>query len=74
MVRTIADAYHTLTPDEQTRCAIMANNYGEAGAIDYFGGEYGLPNAISGHNNYWIWGPRNADGSVVIHLGGSETG
>jgi 4-amino-4-deoxy-L-arabinose transferase-like glycosyltransferase len=74
MVATIAEAYHTLTPAEQAKCAIMANNYGEAGAIDFFGGQYGLPKAISGHNNYWLWGPRSADDSVVIHLGGSESG
>jgi hypothetical protein len=74
MVATIADAYHTLTPGEKTKCVIMVNNYGEAGAIDFFGRPYGLPKAISGHNNYWLWGPRNADGSVVIRLGGSETG
>ena len=29
------------------------------------------PKAISGHNNYWLWGPRGATGEVVIRLGGS---
>jgi len=31
-----------------------------------------LPPAISGHNNYWIWGPRGHDGSVVIEIGGTR--
>jgi len=71
MVRRVAAAYDTLTPEEKARCAIIGNNYGEAGAIDFFGPQYGLPKAISGHNNYWLWGPRDADGSIVIRLGGT---
>ncbi len=71
MVRAVAAAYETLTPEERQKCAIMANNYGEAGAIDFYGPKYGLPRAISGHNNYWLWGPRGATGEVVIRLGGS---
>ena len=72
MAAVVADAYHTLTPEEKTKCAIVVGNYGEAGAIDFFGRKYNLPKAISGHNNYWLWGPRNATGEVVIRLGGSK--
>ena len=36
----------------------FGNNYGEAAAIDVFGRRLGLPPAISGHNNYYIWGPQ----------------
>ena len=72
MVAAVADAYTTLTPEEKSRCAIIVNNYGEAGAIDFFGWRYHLPKAISGHNNYWLWGPGNATGEVVIRLGGSR--
>jgi len=52
--------------------SIFANNYGEAGAIDVFRQKYNLPPAISGHNNYWLWGPGNKDVEVVIHLGGQN--
>ncbi|HOD65526.1 MAG TPA: glycosyltransferase family 39 protein [candidate division Zixibacteria bacterium] len=72
MTAAVAEAYARLTPEEQSKCVILCNNYGEAGAIDYFGGEYHLPRAISGHNNYWLWGCQNSDGEVVIRLGGSE--
>jgi len=71
MVAAVAAAYHTLTLEEKAECAIVGNNYGEAGAIDFFGWKYGLPKAICGHNNYWLWGPRGASGKVVIRLGGS---
>jgi hypothetical protein len=71
MAAVVAAAYDTLAPAERAQCAILARNYGEAGAIDFFGPKYGLPGAISGHNNYWLWGPRGATGEVVIRLGGS---
>jgi hypothetical protein len=71
MTAAVADAYNSLMPEEKTKCAIIGNNYGEAGAIDFFGRQYNLPKAISGHNNYWLWGCRGATGEVVIRLGGS---
>ena len=40
----------------------------------FFGPRYGLPKAISNHQNYWLWGPHNYDGSTVIVLGGDGTG
>ncbi len=68
-VATIAGVYHGLSPAEQAKCALITWNYGEAGAIDYFGAAYGLPKAISGSNNYHLWGPRNYTGEVVISVG-----
>ena len=73
MVEAVARVYHSLTPEEQKRTAIFANNYGQAGAIDFFGPQYGLPKAISGHQNYFLWGPRNYTGEIVIVLGDEES-
>jgi hypothetical protein len=72
MVAAVARVYKSLSPDEQRRTAIYCNNYGQAGAIDFFGPQYGLPKAISGHQNYFLWGPRNYTGEIVIIVGGSE--
>jgi hypothetical protein len=69
MVRRVASSYHSLSPEEQSRTAIFASNYGEAGAVDFFGSRYGLPKAISTHQNYFLWGPRNYDGEIVIRIG-----
>ena len=74
MVREVARIYNTLPPDERARTAIFANSYGQAGAIDYFGPKYGLPKAISNHQTYWYWGPRNYTGDIVIVLGSSGRG
>jgi hypothetical protein len=69
-VAAVARAFQKLSPEEQAKCAIVADNYGRAGAIDFFGNKYGLPKAISRHNNYWLWGTRGYTGEVVIVLGG----
>ena len=68
-VQAMARAAQSLPAHEQSRMALLAYNYGEAGAIDYFGKGYGLRKAISGHNQYGAWGPRGASGDVVIAIG-----
>jgi hypothetical protein len=69
-VAAVAAAYQRLTPEEKARCAVFADNYGRCGALDYYGRHYGLPKSIGKHNNYWIWGPREYTGDLVLILGG----
>jgi hypothetical protein len=69
MAQAVARVYHALTPEERAKTAIFTNNYGEAAAIDFFGAKYGLPKAICGHQNYFLWGPRNYTGEIVIRVG-----
>jgi hypothetical protein len=66
----VAAVYHGLSPEDQTRAAILVAHYGQAAAIDVYGKADGLPPALSGHNQYWLWGPRGYDGSLIIHVGG----
>ena len=72
IVETLASVYNTLSPEEQAVAGFFTGNYGEAGAIDLLGGRHGLPVAVSGHNNYWFWGPRGHSGEVMIGIGGSR--
>jgi hypothetical protein len=74
MTQKVAAYYSTLSPEEQRKTAIFANNYGDGGAIDFFGPKYGLPKSIGNHQNYWIWGPREYTGESLIVVGeGDET-
>jgi hypothetical protein len=73
MTADVTKVYQTLTPEEQTECVIFVRNYGEAGAIDFFGKQYGLPNATCAHNNYWLWGPGQRTGRIAIIFGSSRT-
>jgi hypothetical protein len=72
LVATLAGIYHTLPDGDRERAAFFVGNYGEAGAIDHLGRRYDLPKATSGHNNYWLWGPRGYSGEVMIIVGGSR--
>jgi hypothetical protein len=68
-VEVVAGVFKSLPAGDQPKAAILARNYGQAGAIEYFGPSYGLPRPISGHNNYYLWGPQQYTGEVVITVG-----
>jgi 4-amino-4-deoxy-L-arabinose transferase-like glycosyltransferase len=65
MAGEVARVYRALPEDERRRAVFFGRNYGEAAAVEIYAG---LP-AISGHNQYWLWGPGEADRSVLIVLG-----
>jgi 4-amino-4-deoxy-L-arabinose transferase-like glycosyltransferase len=68
----VYQAFNSLPEIERNSTLIYTQNYGEAGAINYYGQSKGLPNAISGHNNFWIWGVGERDVSTLIIVGGDK--
>jgi 4-amino-4-deoxy-L-arabinose transferase-like glycosyltransferase len=70
MVHTVAGVVETLSPEEKMRTIIYGQNYGEAGAVEFFGPAYHLPPAVSGHNSYWWWGVPRDSVAVVVIIGG----
>jgi len=72
MVAEIAQVYHSLPDSEKVVASIYVQNYGEAGAIDYYRDQYNLPPALCGHNNYYLWGLRGQTGEVMIIFGGRQ--
>jgi hypothetical protein len=68
MVAQVAQIYNAMPADERAKTAILAGNYGSAGAIDFFGPRYGLPPSISAHQNYYYWGFRQYTGESLIML------
>jgi 4-amino-4-deoxy-L-arabinose transferase-like glycosyltransferase len=72
-VAAVAKVYRALPATDRARATIAAYNYGEAGAIDYLGPAYGLPTAISGHNQYGFWGPGDRSDEVVVAIGYRES-
>jgi Dolichyl-phosphate-mannose-protein mannosyltransferase len=68
IVAETAKAYEQLPAAERSGCGIFAQDYGQAGAIDFFGPRYGLPPALSGHQTYYLWGPRGYSGNCMIVL------
>ena len=72
MAAQVAEVYRTLSPADQAKACVFGQNYGEAGAINYFGPHLGLPKAISNHNSYWLWGPQGCTGEVLVVIAGGE--
>ena len=73
LASNLAKVYHALPAADRGRACIFAQNYGQAGAVDVLGAPLGLPRAISGHNSYFLWGPRGCTGDVVIAIGGDHS-
>jgi hypothetical protein len=69
LVAEVARVYAGLTPDERHHAVLWGRDFGVAGAIDYFGRAYGLPRAISGHQNYYLWRPPGQSGELMIAVG-----
>jgi hypothetical protein len=70
MVRKVAEVYNKLPENEKKVALIFGQNYGEAGAVNYYRVKYNLPQAISSHNNFWIWGcPEDFRGDVLVVIG-----
>jgi hypothetical protein len=68
IVAKTAEAWNRIPVADRKVCGIFAQNYGQAGAIDLLGSRYSLPPALSGHQTWWIWGPRGYSGNCLIVL------
>jgi hypothetical protein len=69
-VAAVVATWRTLTPYQQQSLCIFASDYGEAGAINLLGKRQqpNLPDAISGQNSFWTWGPHHCDPNTSIAI------
>jgi hypothetical protein len=72
LVETVAGIYTALPAAEKAQTGILAGNYGEAGALNLYGPAYGLPEAISGVNSYWLRGYGDPPPQTLIVVGFSR--
>ncbi|MEA2002049.1 MAG: glycosyltransferase family 39 protein [Actinomycetota bacterium] len=64
LVDQVEAVYMSLPAEDQADAVIFTSNYGQAGAIEVLGAGR-LPQPISGHNNYWLWGPGTRSGPII---------
>ncbi len=69
LVETLAGIHNSLPVSEQARSGILAGNMGEAAVVNLYGPAYGLPNAISGMNTYWLRGYGDPPPQTLIVVG-----
>ena len=70
LAKTVADVYSHLSPEDRSKAVILTRNYGQASAIKFYNSKEQIPQVISGHNQYFLWGPQGASGEVLIDVGG----
>lgn len=73
MAEQVSEIYENLPDSEKKNTIVFGQNYGEAGAIDYYRKQFDLPPVVSSHNNYWLWGyPDYADSNSTWIVIGSN--
>lgn len=72
-VNMVAAAYNTLSPSEKVQTIIAGENYGQAGALEFYGRKYNFPLVASGHNSYYFWSKNNLHGNILIQLGNERS-
>jgi len=75
LAQHVARVYEYLPPNVRKHTAIFADNYGDAGALDFYGPRNGLPPAISGQNSYYLWSQKRYNGlhvDMLIAVGASQ--
>ena len=69
LVSAVAKVYDSLPPEKRAQVVLIGDNYGEAGAMEFYGPKLGLPRVVSAAGSYWFFGPGEKPGTVVISLG-----
>jgi hypothetical protein len=72
MTEGVADVYRKLPPDERARTLIYADSLGDPSALNFYRQEYGLPSAVSGKTNFYLWGYGNNSAEIAIFVGDSD--
>ncbi len=62
----VSVAYNKLDSLQKKDCIIFANNYGQAGAIDFYGKKYHLPAPVSLNDSYIFWAPDSLTANNYI--------
>jgi 4-amino-4-deoxy-L-arabinose transferase-like glycosyltransferase len=67
LTQQVTTVYQQLPLADRNSVTILASNYGEAGALDFYG--RGLPLVVSPHLTYYYWAPAHMTPSTVIVVG-----
>ena len=68
-VEAVAGVYHAMPADDRERAVLYGANYGEAGALDFYGPQFDLPSVVSLAGSFYFFGPGERSGEVVVFVG-----
>ncbi|RCH54007.1 hypothetical protein DJ568_14055 [Mucilaginibacter hurinus] len=68
MTALVAKAYNGLGAEHKPHTAIIADNYGQAGAIHILGARYNLPPVICLNSSFALWAPEQIAARYIIYV------
>jgi Dolichyl-phosphate-mannose-protein mannosyltransferase len=68
MAQKVGAAYATLSPQEKQRTIVYCDNYGQCGAVNFYGAAYNLPPAHSINASFLYWMPDKPDYDNIVLL------
>ena len=71
-VDSVAAVYRRLSALDRARTIVVADNYGEAGALEFYGPKLGLPQPICNQGTFYFFGPGERPGTIGIVIGESR--
>jgi hypothetical protein len=74
LAQIVISTYQNLNAAAKEKCFIYGENYGQAGAVKYYGKKAGLPEPISFGDNFLFWAPDTADIQTLIYIGNNNSG
>jgi 4-amino-4-deoxy-L-arabinose transferase-like glycosyltransferase len=73
LAKDVSAVYLSLPESERSATVVLARNYGEAGALEYYAPKHPLPRVICPHNSYWFWGyPKDGVRNIIVLRGNEE--
>ena len=72
MAQKMGAAFNTLDSNEKKRTLVFCDNYGQAGAVNYYGNKYQLPEAFSDNASFLYWIPAKLDFDNLVLLTDDE--
>jgi len=73
LARIVEKIYFELKPAQREECLIYAENYGQAGAVDYYGKKSGLPEIVNFSSSYLLWAPDSVNINFLIYINDDTT-
>ncbi len=69
LAHVVVKAYHQLSIDDQKSCMIyVERNYGDAGALKFYGKPLGLPAPVTFHESFVFWAPEKAPEGPMLYV------
>lgn len=68
MSQKMAAAYNSLDSTEKSHTLLFCDNYGQAGAVNFYAGKYGMPEIYSDNASFLYWIPEKVEFENLVLL------